>query len=309
MNKDSRIYISGHSGLLGSTIKDKLRLDGYSNLIYRTHKQLDLTDQFEANRFFCREQPEYVFMCAAKVGGITANAPDQAGFLYENMMMQLNVFRAARNNAVKKLLFFGSSCIYPKGCQQPMKEEYLLQGPPEPTNEGYAIAKIAGIRLCGYICRQYGVPFISCIPPNVYGPRDNFDPSTSHVISGLIVRMHKAKMQGSEEFSVWGTGNVKREFIYSEDLADAAIFLMKNYEGQTPINAGSGSEYTVKQVAEIVKSVVGYEGDITFDSSFPDGAPFKLLDSSRINDAGWAPSIPLERGINKAYLWYLSHVL
>jgi GDP-L-fucose synthase len=309
MNKESTIYVAGHTGLLGSAIVRRLKQDGYDNLILRTHRQMDLTDQFEVNRFFRREHPEYVFLCAALVGGIHANACGQADFLYQNLQIQNNIIWSAFKNDAERLLFIGSSCIYPQKCEQPMKEEYLMQGPPEPLNEGYAMAKISGLLLCKYIYRQYGSGFISCMLPNIYGPNDNFDQKYAHVISGLIVRMHEAKEKKERSFVVWGTGNVKREFIYSDDAAAAAIWMMKNYFNHRFMNVGTGKEYTIKQVVEIVARNVGYNGAIVYDHNKPDGAVRKLLDGSMMVSTGWLPKVDLEQGIALTYSWYQKHVL
>ncbi|WP_020154095.1 GDP-L-fucose synthase [Caldibacillus debilis] len=308
MEKNSKIYVAGHRGLVGSAIVRKLREKGYQNLVYRTRKELDLRDKNQVDEFFEREQPDYVFLAAAKVGGIVANNEYPADFIRDNLMIQTNVIDAAYRNGVKKLLFLGSTCIYPKFAPQPLKEEYLLTGELEPTNEPYAIAKIAGIKMCQSYNRQYGTKYISVMPTNLYGPNDNFDLHTSHVLPALIRKFHEAKENNAPYVEVWGTGTPRREFLYSDDLADACIFLMKNYEGNEIINIGVGKDISIKELAEKIKNVVGYQGEIKFDTSKPDGTPRKLVDVSRINALGWKASISLDEGLQKVYQWFLENV-
>ena len=300
--------MAGHRGLVGSAIVRKLREKGYQNLVYRTRKELDLRDKNQVDEFFEREKPEYVFLAAAKVGGIVANNEFPADFIRDNLMIQTNVIDAAYRNGVKKLLFLGSTCIYPKFAPQPLKEEYLLTGELEPTNEPYAIAKIAGIKMCQSYNRQYGTKYISVMPTNLYGPNDNFDLHTSHVLPALIRKFHEAKENNAPYVEVWGTGTPRREFLYSDDLADACIFLMKNYEGNEIINIGVGKDISIKELAEKIKNVVGYQGEIKFDTSKPDGTPRKLVDVSRINALGWKASISLDEGLQKVYQWFLENV-
>lgn len=308
MPKDSKIYVAGHTGLVGSAIVRALRASGYKNVIGRTSAELDLTRQQDVEAFFAQEKPEFVFLAAAMVGGIWANETRRAQFIYINLAIETNVIHAAYMNQVKKLLFLGSSCIYPKLCPQPMKEEYLLSGYLEPTNEPYAVAKIAGIKMCESYNRQYGTKYISVMPTNLYGPGDNFDLETSHVLPALIRKFHEAKTQGRSEVVVWGTGSPRREFLYVEDLADACVFLMNHYSGNEIINIGVGTDIPVCELAELVGRIVGFQGEITFDTSKPDGTPRKLLDVSRIAALGWSARTPLEDGIAKTYRWYLENV-
>jgi GDP-L-fucose synthase len=308
MNRDSKIYVAGHRGLVGSAILRKLQADGYTNLVYRTSQELDLRDRNQVDRFFEEEKPEYVFLAAAKVGGIVANNEYPADFIRDNLMIQTNVIDAAYRNGVKKLLFLGSTCIYPKFAPQPLKEEYLLTGELEPTNESYAIAKIAGIKMCQSYNRQYGTKYISVMPTNLYGPNDNFDLHTSHVLPALIRKFHEAKENNAPYVEVWGTGMPRREFLYSDDLADACVFLMNNYEGNEIVNVGVGEDISIKELAEKIKSIVGYEGEIIFDTTKPNGTPRKLVDVSKINALGWKASISLEEGLQKAYQWFLDNV-
>lgn len=308
MEKNSKIYVAGHRGLVGSAIVRKLREKGYQNLVYRTRKELDLRDKNQVDEFFEREKPEYVFLAAAKVGGIVANNEYPADFIRDNLMIQTNVIDAAYRNGVKKLLFLGSTCIYPKFAPQPLKEEYLLTGELEPTNEPYAIAKIAGIKMCQSYNRQYGTKYISVMPTNLYGPNDNFDLHTSHVLPALIRKFHEAKVNNAPYVEVWGTGTPRREFLYSDDLADACVFLMNNYDGNEIINIGVGKDISIKELAEKIKNVVGYQGEIKFDTSKPDGTPRKLVDVSRINALGWKASISLDEGLQKVYQWFLENV-
>ncbi|KIP20463.1 GDP-L-fucose synthase [Anoxybacillus ayderensis] len=308
MNKDAKIYVAGHRGLVGSAILRKLQADGYTNLVYKTSQELDLRDRNQVDRFFEEEKPEYVFLAAAKVGGIVANNEYPADFIRDNLMIQTNVIDAAYRNGVKKLLFLGSTCIYPKFAPQPLKEEYLLTGELEPTNEPYAIAKIAGIKMCQSYNRQYGTKYISVMPTNLYGPNDNFDLHTSHVLPALIRKFHEAKENNAPYVEVWGTGTPRREFLYSDDLADACVFLMNNYEGNEIVNVGVGEDISIKELAEKIKNIVGYKGEIKFDTTKPDGTPRKLVDVSKINALGWKASISLEEGLQKAYQWFLDNV-
>lgn len=305
MNKDSKIYVAGHRGLVGSAIVRNLEERGYTNIIYRTHKELDLTRQVEVEKFFEEEKPEYVFLAAAKVGGIHANNTRPAEFIYDNLMIESNIIHSAYKYGVKKLLFLGSSCIYPKFANQPIKEEYLLTGELEPTNEGYAIAKITGIELCKFYRRQYGCDFISAMPTNLYGINDNFDLETSHVLPALIRKFHEAKINNQEEVVMWGTGKPLREFMYVDDLADALIHLMLNYSDEIHVNMGTGKDLSIGELAQIVKEVVGYEGKIVNDLSKPDGTPRKLLDVSRLEATGWKYKTELRDGIERVYAWYL----
>lgn len=305
MNKDSKIYVAGHRGLVGSAIVRNLEERGYTNIIYRTHKELDLTRQVEVEKFFEEERPEYVFLAAAKVGGIHANNTRPAEFIYDNLMIESNIIHSAYKYGVKKLLFLGSSCIYPKFANQPIKEEYLLTGELEPTNEAYAIAKITGIELCKFYRRQYGCDFISAMPTNLYGINDNFDLETSHVLPALIRKFHEAKINNQEEVVMWGTGKPLREFMYVDDLADALVYLMLNYSDEIHVNMGTGKDLSIGELAQIVKEVVGYEGKIVNDLTKPDGTPRKLLDVSRLEATGWKYKTELREGIEKVYKWYL----
>jgi len=304
MNKDSKIYVAGHRGLVGSAIMRKLKQEGYTNIITRTHKELDLTNQAQTQEFFEKEKPEYVFLAAAKVGGIHANNTYPADFAYINTMIESNVIKASYDYDVKKLLFLGSSCIYPKLCPQPIKEEYLLTGPLEKTNEAYAIAKIAGLKMCQYFNRQYGTKYISVMPTNLYGPNDNFDLETSHAFAALLRKFHEAKINNKPYVEVWGTGTPRREFLHVDDLADAVVYLMNNYDENEPLNIGTGKDVTIKELAELIKEVVGYEGEIKFDTTKPDGTPRKLLDVSRLHNAGWEHKITLREGIENTYEWF-----
>ena len=305
MEKQSRIYVAGNRGLVGSAIVRKLQEHGYNNLVLKTHQELDLTRQEEVEEFFDREEPDYVFLAAAKVGGIWANNTYPANFIYDNLAIQTNVVHAAYLNKVKKLLFLGSSCIYPRSCPQPMKEEFLLSDYLEPTNEPYAIAKIAGIKMCEAYNRQYGTNFVSVLPTNLYGPHDNFDLETSHVLPALIRKFHEAKSEGKEEVLIWGTGKPRREFLHVNDLADACLYLMNSYEGSDLVNIGTGRDVTIGELAELIAHVVGFEGRLTFDSTKPDGTPRKLLDISRIAALGWRATISLEEGIKSTYQWFV----
>jgi len=304
MDKNSKIYIAGHRGLVGSAIMRKLQKEGYKNLLFKTHAELDLINQRAVNDFFETTKPEYVFLAAAKVGGILANKQQKADFIYQNLEIQNNIINTACKNKVKKLLFLGSSCIYPKLAPQPIREEYLLTGPLEETNDSYAIAKIAGITMCQSYNLQYGTNYISVMPTNLYGPNDNFDLENSHVVPALIRKFHEAKINKAAEASVWGTGRVYREFLHVDDLADALLFLMLNYDKSELINIGTGKDILIKDLAELIKKVVGYQGKITWDTSKPDGTPRKLLDLTRLNSLGWKAKIALETGIAATYEWY-----
>ncbi|MCL9660792.1 GDP-L-fucose synthase [Paenibacillus hunanensis] len=306
MNKDSKIYVAGHRGLVGSAILRALEKQGYTNLIYRTSSELDLRNRDAVNNFFKEQHIDYVFLAAAKVGGIAANNDFPADFIRDNLLIQTNVIDSAYVNGVKKLLFLGSTCIYPKFAPQPLKEEYLLTGELEPTNEPYAIAKIAGIKMCESYNRQYGSTFISAMPTNMYGPNDNFDLKTSHVLPALVRKIHEAKENGSATVEIWGTGTPKREFLHSDDLADACIFLMNNYGGNEIVNVGVGEDIAIKDLALMIKDIVGFQGELVFNSSVPDGTPRKLVDTTKINGLGWKASIPLEEGIRAVYEDYRS---
>jgi GDP-L-fucose synthase len=301
LSPDSAVYVAGHRGLVGSAIWRELERQGFSRLIGRSRSELDLLDTAAVRRFFETERPDYVFLAAAKVGGIHANDTQPAEFLYDNLQIQNNVIDAARLSGVKKLLFLGSSCIYPRDCPQPIKEEYLLTGPLEPTNQWYAIAKIAGIKLCQAFRRQYGCDFISVMPTNLYGPNDNYDLASSHVIPALVRKFHEAKAAQQPTVTCWGTGAPKREFLHADDLARACLFLMRHYSEEQLVNAGSGHEVTIKDLAELVRETTGYEGDIVWATSKPDGTPRKLMDSSRLFALGWRPEIDLRNGLAMAY--------
>jgi len=305
VNRESRIFVAGHRGLVGSAIVRRLREEGCGNLILRSRSEADLTDARAVEELFATERPEYVFLAAAKVGGILANATYPADFIRENLAIELNVIDAARRHGVRKLLFLGSSCIYPKFAPQPMREEHLLTGELEPTNRPYAVAKIAGIELCRSYRRQYGSDFICAMPTNLYGPGDNFDPETSHVIPALIRRFHEAKESGAPEVAVWGTGRPRREFLHVDDLADACVFLMRRYSGEEIVNVGVGKDISIAELAGLVAEVVGFEGRIAFDATKPDGTPRKLLDTSRMDSLGWRARIPLRRGLEQTYEWFL----
>ena len=303
----SRIFVAGHRGLAGSAIVRRLKQDGQENLILRGRAELDLLDQRAVRTFFTEEKPEFVFVAAARVGGIVANATYQADFLYENLVISTNVIHAAAESGVKKLLFLGSSCIYPKLAPQPINEEALLTGPLEPTNEGYAIAKIAALKLCEYYARQYRKRFISAMPTNLYGPGDNFHPDQSHVIPGLMRRFHEAVRDGASEVTVWGSGQPRREFLYVDDLADALVLLMNAYEEPSHINVGTGEDCTIAELARMMAETTGFNGRIIFDSSKPDGTPRKLLDVSRIEALGWLPRTSLAAGLRYTYRWAVEH--
>lgn len=308
MDSQAKIYVAGHNGLVGKAIVRALQSQGYHNLILRSSQELDLRRQQDVEAFFATEKPDYVFLAAAKVGGIQANNIYRAEFLYDNLMIEANIIHSAFRHDVRKLLFLGSSCIYPKLCPQPMREEYLLTGFLEPTNEPYAIAKIAGLKLCENYSRQYGVNFISAMPTNLYGFNDNFDLANSHVLPALLRKFHEAKVSQSPTVTVWGTGEPLREFLFVDDLADALIFLMQNYEETEFVNVGTGQEVSIKELALTIKSVVGYDGDLVFDASKPDGTPRKLLDVSKLQALGWEANVELKDGIEKTYQWYLDNL-
>jgi len=307
MEKNSKIYVAGHTGLVGSAITRKLTKLGYSNLIFQTFDELNLLDQNAVTDFFKTEKPEYVFLAAAKVGGIKANDDFQAEFIFKNLQIQNNVIHNAYLNGVKKLLFLGSSCIYPRDCAQPIKEEYFMTGPLEKTNDAYAIAKIAGIRMCQAYNKQYGTNFISVMPTNLYGPNDNFDLETSHVLPALLRKFHDAKTENKKRVVIWGTGSPRREFLCVDDLADACVFLMENYEGSEIVNIGTGNDISIKELAMVIKEIVGFDGDIITDTSKPDGTPRKLLDVSRLHSLGWKHKTSLTDGIKETYEWFLSN--
>ena len=306
MKKESLIYVAGHKGLVGSAITRQLKKENYSNLVYRTHSELELTDQKKVNEFFESEKPEYVFLAAAKVGGILSNKTYPAQFIYSNLQIQTTIIQACYEHKVKKLLFLGSSCIYPKFAPQPIPEDSLLSGKLEPTNQAYAIAKIAGIIMCQSYNQEYNTNFISVMPTNLYGPNDHYDLYNSHVLPALIRKIHEAKINNSKFVEIWGTGSVKREFLYVDDLAIACVFLMNNYNDNEIVNIGTGEDVSIKELAFIVKDVIGFEGDFHFDASKPDGTPRKLLNVSKINKLGWVPKIDLRTGIKKTYEDYIS---
>ncbi len=306
MNISDKIYVAGHRGMVGSALVRKLEAEGYTNIITRTHAELDLTRQAEVEEFFNTEKPDQVFLAAAKVGGIHANNTYRAEFIYQNMMIAANVINSAYKSGVKKLFNLGSSCIYPKMAQQPMPESELLAGYLEPTNEPYAIAKISAIKLCESYNDQYGTEYISGMPTNLYGINDNYHPENSHVLPALIRRFHEAKENQTPEVVVWGTGTPRREFLFADDLADACFFLMQTYDGKEHVNLGTGIEVTIRELAETVKEVVNYQGDLTFDTTKPDGTPRKLLDCTKLHNLGWKHSTELKEGIEKAYTDFLS---
>lgn len=308
MDRNSKIYVAGHQGLVGSAIVRKLKAEGYQNIIVRTHSELDLIDQTAVTKFFDDQKPEYIFLAAAKVGGIYANSNYPADFAYENLMIECNVLYNAYRFKAHKLLFLGSSCIYPKNCIQPIKEEYLLSSYLEPTNEAYALAKISGLKMCQYFNEQYGTNFISVMPTNLYGPNDNFGLENSHVLPALIRRIHEAKQNNVPTVEIWGTGKPLREFLYVDDLADACIFLMNNYSGNDFFNVGTGRDITISDLADKIKQVVGYEGNLVFNKNKPDGMYQKLLDVSKIANLGWRHKISLDEGLKLTYSWYLANM-
>ena len=307
LTKASRVYVAGHRGLVGSAIVRALQLAGYDNLVLRTHQELDLTNQAAVREFFQAERPEAVIMAAARVGGIHANSSRPALFIRDNLLIQDNVIDASHRSGVAKFVFLGSSCIYPKLAPQPIKEEYLLTGPLEPTNEWYAIAKIAGVKMCQAYRREFGFNAISLMPTNLYGPGDNFDLQNSHVLPALIRRFHEAKVRGDENVTVWGTGTPRREFLHVDDLAEAVLYLLHAYDAEPIVNIGWGQDVTIRELAELVLSAVGYSGRLIFDSSKPDGTPRKLLDVTRLASLGWQPKIPLKSGIERTYAWFKEH--
>lgn len=307
MEKNDKIYVAGHRGLVGSAIVRSLHRQGYTNVIGRTHKELDLTDQAAVRAFFESEKPDVVVLAAAKVGGINANHTSPADFAYENMQIQCNVIKCCHDYRVKKLLFLGSTCIYPKMAPQPIPENALLTGPLETTNEAYAIAKIAGLEMCKFYKRQYGDDFISCMPTNLYGPHDNYELNGSHVMPAMIRKFHEAKASGAETVELWGTGTPLREFLYVDDMADACVYLLEHYNGEQHVNIGTGKELTIAQLAEIVKKTVGYEGKIVWNPDMPDGTPRKLTDVSKLHEIGWMHKVELKEGVKLAYDWFREH--
>lgn len=308
MNKTDKIFVAGHRGLVGSAIVRNLESKGYTNIVKRTHKELDLTNQAAVYDFFAQEKPDVVVLAAAKVGGINANNTTPAEFAYENMQIQCNVINAAHVNKVKKLLFLGSTCIYPRMAPQPIPEDALLTGPLEVTNEAYAIAKISGLEMCKFYKRQYGDDFISCMPTNLYGPHDNYDLAGSHVMPAMIRKFHDAKVNGAKSVELWGTGSPLREFLYVDDMADACVFLLENYSGEQHVNIGTGKEVTIKELAETVKKTVGFEGEIVWNTDMPDGTPRKLTDVTKLHNLGWTHKVELEEGIKLAYDWFKDNV-
>lgn len=307
MDQNKKIYVAGHRGLVGSAIVRNLQKKGFQNIITRTHRELDLTDQAAVRDFFEMEKPDYVFLAAAKVGGIHANETCPADFIYENMQIQNNVIKASHDGHVEKLLFLGSTCIYPKMAPQPIKEDYLLSGYLEVTNEAYAIAKISGLEMCRFFKQQYGDNFISCMPTNLYGPYDNFDLNSSHVLPALIRKFHEAKVKKSGQVEIWGTGKPLREFLHVDDMADACVFLMENYDGMQHVNIGTGEEVSIAELAEIVKEAVGFEGSLVYNAEMPDGTPRKLCDVTKLHELGWMHKIPLREGVASAYRWFLEN--
>jgi GDP-L-fucose synthase len=307
LTHDSRIYVAGHRGLAGSAVIRSLQSGGFQNLVVRSHKELDLTEQSAVRQFFDETRPRAVIMAAARVGGILANNSHPAGFLRDNLLIQDNVIDAAYRSGVEKFVFLGSSCIYPKLSPQPIKEDYLLTGPLEPTNEWYAIAKIAGIKMCQAYRREFGFNAISLMPTNLYGPGDNFDLQSSHVLPALIRKFHEAKRRNDKHVEIWGTGTPRREFLHVDDLADAVLYFLQNYDAEPIVNVGWGEDLTIRELAETVMSAIGYSGTLTFDHSKPDGTPRKLLDVSRLHGLGWRPRISLQAGIESTYAWFREH--
>ncbi|MCX7883176.1 MAG: GDP-L-fucose synthase [Brevinematales bacterium] len=307
MEKEAKIYVAGHRGLVGSAILRALQRQGYTNIVVKTHHELDLTRQADVEAFFASERPEYVFLSAAKVGGILANATYPADFIYQNLAIATHTIHAAYRYGVKKLLFLGSSCIYPKLCPQPIKEEYLLTGALETTNEAYAIAKIAGLEMARFYRQQYGCDFISAMPTNLYGPQDNFHLQNSHVIPALLRKFYEAKKNTSPSVTVWGTGSPRREFLYIDDLADALVFLMNHYSDGLHVNVGVGEDVSIRELVEIIRRISGFEGEVVYDTSKPDGTPRKLLDVSRLFSLGWRPKVSLEEGLRLTYQWMRDH--
>lgn len=308
MQLKSKIFVAGHRGLVGQAILKKLKAAGFTNIITKTSLELDLRNQAAVKNFFANESPEYVFLSAAKVGGIQANINHPAQFIYDNIMIQSNIIESSYRSGVKKLLFLGSSCIYPRNCTQPMLESYLMNGPLEPTNEYYALAKLSGLKMCQAYNKQYGTKFISCLPCNLYGPNDNFNPDTSHVIPALIHKIYSAKITNLEQVVLWGTGNARREFLYVDDLADAALFLMQNYDDNEPINIGYGTDITIKELIKKIQRITDFKGDIVFDNTKPDGMPRKLLDTTKAQFLGWKATTNLDAGLEKTIQWYVQNV-
>ena len=306
LDLDSKIYVAGHNGMVGSAICRLLEKKGYTNLVFKTHSELDLTNQLAVEEFFKKEKPDAVFLAAAKVGGINANMNNQSAFLMENIGIEYNVINSAFNNDVNDLMFLGSSCIYPRESKQPIKEEYLLTGPLEPTNEGYALAKIAGLKSCQYFNEQYGTNYIGVMPTNLYGINDNFDLESSHLVPAIIRKMHEAKINNAENVEIWGTGKPYRELLFVEDMADATLFAFENYKGKSFINVGTGEDLTIKQISETIQKIVGFEGELYFNTSKPDGMYRKLLDVSKLRDLGWKPKYSLEEGLKITYEWFLN---
>lgn len=308
MEKTAKIYVAGHKGLVGSAVVAALSKAGYTNLLLRSHSELDLMDTQAVNEFFTNEKPEYVIDSAAKVGGIQANIDYPAEFLYENLQIQNNVMWAAKSIGVKKFLFIGSAVVYPNNSPQPMKEEYFMQGAPDPTKSGYAYAKIAGVKLAEYINDEFGLSFTSCLPTNIYGENDNFNPKTSHVIPALIRRMHEAKVNKTPEVAIWGNGTARREFLYVDDLAEAIVWIMEKYNDKQFLNIGTGEDISMRELAEKIKDLVGYQGKLTFDTSKPEGIPKRLFDVTRLQATGWHYSITLDEGLKRTYDWYLKNI-
>lgn len=308
IQKSDKIYVAGHRGLVGSAIVRSLKRQGYQNVIGRTHSELDLLDQAAVRAFFEQEKPEVVVLAAAKVGGINANNTAPADFAYDNMQIQCNVIKCSHDYQVKKLLFLGSTCIYPKMAPQPIPEDALLTGPLEETNEAYAIAKIAGLEMCKFFKRQYGDHFISCMPTNLYGPYDNYDLQGSHVLPAMIRKFHEAKISGADHVELWGTGTPLREFLYVDDMADACVYLLEHYDGEQHVNIGTGKEITIKELAELVQQAVGYEGRIVWNSEMPDGTPRKLTDVTKLHEMGFMHKVELEEGVKMAYDWFKENV-
>ena len=304
MNKDSKIYVAGHRGMVGSAIVRRLEELGYTNIFTTPRNKLNLLDQSEVDNFFTKQKPEYVFLAAAKVGGIKANSEMKGDFIYDNLMIQTNVIRACKEQGVKKLLFLGSSCIYPKLAPQPIKEDYLLSGKLEPTNDAYAISKIAGIMMCQSFNQQYGTNFISVMPTNLYGPNDNYDLNNSHVLPAMIRKFHEAKLEGKDKVEIWGTGTPMREFLYVDDLADACVYLMSSYDKSEIVNIGTGEDITIKDLAYLVKEVVDFQGEIYFNTDMPDGTPRKLLDVSKLKELGWSAKVSFDDGLKRTMDWY-----
>lgn len=308
MNKQDKIYVAGHRGLVGSAIVRNLKAKGYNNIVGRTHAELDLTNQAAVRKFFEEERPDVVVLAAAKVGGINANNTQPADFAYENMQIQCNVIKCCHDYQVKKLLFLGSTCIYPKMAEQPIVEDALLTAPLEETNEAYAIAKISGLEMCKFFKRQYGDDFISCMPTNLYGPYDNYDLSGSHVMPAMIRKFHEAKESNAPSVELWGTGTPLREFLYSDDMADACVYLLENYSGEQHVNIGTGKEVSIKQLAELIKATVGYDGEIVWNTDMPDGTPRKLTDVSKLHSLGWKHKVELQDGVKMAYQWFVENI-